>query len=135
MEGTFGTTKVCQITLRYLKVRSHFYRGLFSLSWYAQFHCAQRPLGNQSSHPPAEKVVFHAQTKPAYCDDHMMLPILSLSGCQDMHSFVFGSGFCRLCSGWNPHLRLEACRSMLLVLGRVGIRHPFVLCCDAGPVC
>ena len=58
------------------------------------------------------------------------------AGCQDVHSFVFGSGFCHLCSLWKirlpPRLRLEACRSMcrrtanffggLLVL-RTGFRY------------
>ena len=30
----------------------------------------------------------------------MILLCSSFGGCRDMHSFVFGSGFCRLCSFW-----------------------------------
>ena len=44
-----------------------------------------------------------------------------------MHSFVFGSGVCplQLLENWvTPHLRLEACHSMLqhskIILGTVG---------------
>ena len=44
----FGTTEVCQIMPWYLKVRSHFSRCRFELSWHAQW---KQSLGSKSNPP------------------------------------------------------------------------------------